>query len=115
MAQLTWSITVGIAGQAQPLLGWQYEYVPFGGVIKILHWSVLVTMLVVITSGSDTLQEQSPVPANNPLAGTVPSEFNVAPIEDEVAAGDRLKILYTNNNAAANVVDGVIIYTPTPG
>lgn len=113
MAQLTWVNTVAIAGTFLPLNGWQYEYVPFGGVIKILHKCVLVSMIVTITAGSDTLQESSPVPVL-PTAGFIPSEFDVAPIEDEVAAGDRLKILYTNNNAGTNEVAGMISYTPVP-
>ena len=113
MAQLTWVNGVAIAGTFLPLNGWQYEYVPFGGVIKILHKALLDLMTVTITSGSDTLQESSPVPVLAG-AGAIPSEFDVPPVEDEVAGGDRLKILYSNGNAAINEVDGIISYTPVP-
>ncbi len=113
MAQLTWVFQIPIAGTFLPLNGWQYEYVPYGGVIKILHKAVLIDAIVTITAGSDTLQESSPVPIL-PVVGAIPSEFDVAPVEDEVAGGDRLKILYTNNNAAANDVAGIITYTPVP-
>lgn len=114
MAQLTWVEDVAIAGTFLPLTGWQYEYVPFGGIITILHKCLLVTMVVTITAGSDTLQERSPVTVVAG-AGLIPSEFDVPPVTDEVAAGDRLKILYANGNAAANEASGIISYTPVMG
>jgi len=110
MAQLTWSQSVAAGALFRPLDGWQYERVPFGGSIEILHRTTLVDMVVTITSGAETLQERSPVPAGGTL-GVIPSAFDVPTIADEVAAFDLLKILYDNGNAAANVVDGIINYS----
>jgi len=111
MAQLTWSFPVPVGAIFRPLDGWQYERVPFGGSIEILHRAILVDMVVTITSGAETLQERSPVPAGG-TAGLIPSAFDVPTISDEVAAFDLLKILYDNGNAAINGVDGIINYSP---
>lgn len=106
---LTWSQLIAIGGTFDPLTSWQYRYVPMGGVIRIVHRATLVGLLVTITAGSDTLQQESPVPAGG-TAGVIPSAFDVEPILDEVASGDVLIISYRNTNAAANTVDGFIEY-----
>lgn len=106
---LTWSQIIAIAGTFDPLTGWQYRYVPLGGIIRIVHRSTLAGLLVTITSGSDTLQQESPIPSGG-VAGEIPSAFDVEPIIDEVAGGDVIIISYRNTNAAANQVDGFIEY-----
>lgn len=111
MPSLTWSSSVAAGATFRPLDGWQYEYIPVGGAVEILHRATAVDMVVTITSGSDTLQERSPVPAGG-TAGSIPSPFDVPAIVDEVAAGDLQKILYENTSGAAITVDGVINYTP---
>lgn len=110
MPSLTWSQSIAAGATFRPLDGWQYEYVPMGGVIEILHRSVPLGLIATITSGSDTLQERSPVPAGG-TAGVIPSAFDVPPIVDEVAAGDRVKISYQNPTGGAIQVDGIISYT----
>lgn len=109
MANLTWSQAILDGGTFEPLSGWQYEYVPFGGTIKINHDAAAVGVLVTITSGSDTLQESSPVPAGG-TAGVIPSDLDTPPIIDEVAAGDRLKIAYRNPSGGTVAVQGQIVY-----
>lgn len=111
MPSFVWTQSIAAGASFRPLDGWQYEYVPRGGVIKIVHRATAVGLRVTITSGSDTLQERSPVSAGG-TAGVVPSELNVPPIVDEVAAGDRLKIAYENPTAGAVTIDGMIDYTP---
>jgi len=111
MPQLTWNQAVLAGATFEPLNGWQYEYVPFGGAIKINHDAAAVGVVVTITSGSDTLQERSPVPAGG-VAGVIPSDLDTPPIVDEVAAGDRLKILYDNTTGATVNVQGMIDYSP---
>lgn len=111
MPQLTWVQDVAAAATFEPLNGWQYEYIPFGGAIKINHDAAAVGVVATITSGSDTLQERSPVPAGG-TAGVIPSDLDTPPIVDEVAAGDRQKILYENTTGAAVFVQGMIDYTP---
>jgi hypothetical protein len=111
MPSLVWTQSIAAGAVFRPLDGWQYEYVPAGGAITIYHRATAVGLRVTITSGSDTLQERSPVPAGG-TAGVTPGEFQVPPISDEVAAGDRIKINYENPTGGAVTVDGIIDYTP---
>jgi len=111
MPTLTWTQSVAAGATFQPLNGWQYEYIPFGGAIRILTDATAVGMVATITSGSDTLQERSPVGAGG-TSGVLPSEFDVPPVTDQVAAGDRQKILYENTTGGAIVVNGFIEYQP---
>ena len=111
MPNLTWTSSVAAGATYQPLTGWQYEYIPVGGGIEILHDASAVGVVATITSGSDTLQERAPVPAGG-TAGVIPSAFDVPAIMDAVAAGDRLKILYENTTGGAITVNGVIKYGP---
>jgi len=111
MPQLSWVQSVAAGATFQPILGWQYEYVPFGGAIKINHDADAVGVVSTVTSGSDTLQERSPLSAGG-TAGVFPSDLDVPPLIDEVAAGDRIKILYENTTVGAIDVAGIIDYTP---
>jgi len=111
MPQLTWVEDVAAGAVFRPLDGWQYLYVPFGGMIKINHDAEAVGMVVTITSGSDTLQERSPVDAGG-TEGVIPSDLDTPPIIDEVAAGDLIKIQYENTTVAAVFVQGMIDYQP---
>lgn len=111
MPSLTWSSAVGAGATYRPLDGWQYEYVPMGGQVSILHDATAVGVVATITSGSDTLQERSPVPAGG-AAGVIPSALDVPAISDLVGAGDRLKILYENTTGGAITINGVIEYLP---
>lgn len=111
MPSFTWSQSIAAGATFAPLAGWQYEYVPMGGAIRILHRATASGLRTTITSGSDTLQERGPVSAGG-TAGVIPPELSVPPIDDEVAAGDRLKISYENPTGAAITVDGQITYTP---
>lgn len=110
----SWSFSVPAGQTFNPLDGWQYEYLPYPAKITILHRAVLTGMLVTITSGSDTLAEESPVRSGG-TAGVIPSAFEAPPITDDAAAGDRLKIRYRNTNAGANNIDGSIEIIPLIG
>lgn len=110
MPSLVWSQAIVAGASFNPVQGWQYEYLPVGGSIRILHRATAVGLRVTITSGSDTLQERSPVPAGG-TAGQTPPEFAVPPIDDEVAASDRVKISYENPTGGTITVDGIIDYT----
>lgn len=111
MPSLTWSQSVAPAATFNPLTDWQYQYVPYGGGIEILHQATAVGMVSTITSGSDTLQERAPVPAGGTI-GVIPSAFDVPAVTDEVAAGDFLKIGYENPTAGTINVEGTIAYGP---
>lgn len=112
MPSFTWSQAVAAGATFNPLDGWNYEFVPRPGIIKILHRATAVGMVATVTSGSDQLLQEAPVPAGG-TAGQTPSEFNVAPITDGVNAGDRQAIRYRNPTGGAITIDGIIDYTPT--
>jgi len=109
MPKLSWSQSVAAGALFRPLDGWQYEYVPMGGIISILHRATLVGMVATITTGAETLQERSPVSAGG-TAGVMPSALDVPALVDEVAGGDRIKIQYENTSGGAVVVDGECEY-----
>lgn len=111
MAVLSWSQSVAGGATFAPLTGWQYEYAPFGGRIQILHNATAVGVQVSITSGSDQLQQRSPLSAGG-TAGVMPSAFAVPLVSDDVAAGDRIRVEYENTTAGAITVVGTIEYTP---
>jgi len=111
MPKLSWTQSIAGGALFRPLDGWQYEYVPFGGAIAILHDAGAVGIVATITSGSDTLQERSPISAGG-TTGVIPSPFDVPVLVDEVAGGDRIKIQYENTSGGAVVVNGEIDYTP---
>lgn len=109
--KFSWNQSIAGGGTFEPLNGWQYEYAPFGGMITILHRADGVGVVATITTGSDTLQERSPVSAGG-TDGIMPSALDVPPLVDEVAGGDRLKVAYSNTSGVARIVTGEIDYTP---
>jgi len=111
MPVLTWSQSVAAGATYQPLNGWQYEYVPSSGSIRILHNATGAGVVATVTSGSDTLQERSPVGAGG-TAGVLPSPLNNPELVDAVDAGDRIKVLYENTSGGALTVNGFVDYTP---
>lgn len=111
MPKLSWSQSIAAGAVFLPIssAGWQYEYVPMGGIISLLHRATAVGIVVTVTTGSETLQERSPVSAGG-TAGVMPSALDVPALVDEVAQGDRVKIGYENTSLGAVVVDGEIEY-----
>lgn len=112
MPNFTWS-TAMTANQLglNPLSGWQYEYVPYPSVVKILVRSTTVGNRITIYSGSETIQERTPVQGGG-TAGTTPSELNTAPIIFHAAGGDRLKLAIDEVAGGTPTVDGIIILEP---
>lgn len=111
MPKLSWNQLIAANATFEPLNGWQYEYAPATGGINILHDAAAVGVVCTITTGSDTLQERSPVSAGG-TAGVVPSYLDTPPLEELVTGGDRLKILYSNTTGGAVNVQGQIDYSP---
>lgn len=94
-----------------PLDGWQYEYLPFPAMVEILLNATAAGVVATVTSGADTLMEESPVQAGG-TAGVIPSPLNTPAMQDAAAAGDRLKIRARNTTAGAITVNGIINITP---
>lgn len=111
MPSFPYTQSIAAGATFDPLDGWNYQYVPRAGVIKIVHNATAVGLLATITSGSDQLMQEGPVPSGG-TAGVIPSELNVPPIVDEVAPNDRQSIRYRNPTGGAITVNGMIDYTP---
>lgn len=111
MPSFSWSQSIAAGQTFNPLDGWNYEFPPRAGLVKYLHRATAVGLVATITSGSDQLLQEAPVPAGG-TAGVTPSEFNVPPIIDQIGAGDRQAVRYRNPTGGAITVDGYIDYTP---
>jgi hypothetical protein len=94
-----------------PISGWQFEYLPWPAQIILLIRSTDVNVRATIYSGSETIQERSPVQGGG-TAGVTPSELNTPAISWIAAAGDRLKAVLDNTTAGTPTVDGIIIANP---
>lgn len=94
-----------------PISGWQYEYLPWPANVILLVRATDVNERMTVYSGSETIQERSPVQGGG-TAGTTPSELNTPAVSFLAAAGDRLKVVIDNTTAGTPTIDGVIIANP---
>ena len=85
-----------------PFSGWQYEYVPYPSRVKVIINATTAGVQLTMYSGSETIQERSPVQGGG-TAGTLPAELNTSALYFLAAAGDRLKA----------AIDEVLGGTPT--
>jgi len=85
----------------EPLTGWQYEYLPWPAIVLIgmIQDGAAASLVATVTSGSDTLMEESPINAGG-TDGVFPTEEEMD-LTDEAAAGDRLKIRARETAGAA--------------
>src|SRR5713226_6260239 len=112
MPQFVWS-TLMTANQLglNPLSGWQYEYLPWPAQVLLLIRSTTVGNRLTVYSGSETIQERTPVQGGGTI-GVTPSELNTPAISFQAAAGDRLKLVIDEVLAGTPTVDGVAIVNP---
>lgn len=94
-----------------PASGWQYEYLPWPAEIIILVRATGTTSRLTLFSGSETIQERSPIQGGG-TAGTTPSELNTPAISFMAAGGDRLKLVIDEVGGLTPTVDGIIIANP---
>jgi hypothetical protein len=94
-----------------PVSGWQFEYLPWPAQIIVLIRATDNNERLTVYSGSETIQERSPVQGGG-TAGVIPSELNTPAISWIAAAGDRLKLVVDNVAATTGTVDGIIIANP---
>lgn len=94
-----------------PISGWQYEYLPWPARCLLLLRSTTGGNRVTVYSGSETIQERSPVQAGG-TAGVTPSELNTPAISWLGAAGDRVKAVIDEVLGGTPTVDGIIIVNP---
>ena len=94
-----------------PLSGWQYEYLPWPAVVKILARATTTGARATIYSGSQTIQERSPVQAGG-TAGVTPSELNTPPTTFIGQAGDRLKLVIDEVAGGTPTIDLIVVAEP---
>lgn len=113
MPALPFSQVMTASGTATPLVGWQYEYLPWPARVAVLMRSTGAARNVraSITSGSTAIQPEAPVQVGGtdgvtPVADTTPVVTFNAP------AGDRLQINLRETAAATPTVDGIVYVEP---
>ena len=90
---------VAIGATYQPLVGWQYERLPFPALVEIAYEADAVGIVVNVSSGSDTLAEEQPVSGGG-TDGTLPDSDKPL-LEDIAAAGDKIKIRFRETGGVA--------------
>ena len=116
MPQLTFSnaMTANQLGY-NPLSGWQFETVPYqyvnGAIVKVLAASTDVNLRITIYSGSQTIQERSPIQGSG-TAGKTPTDFTTTPVVFQAGPGDRLKLAIDEVAGGTPTVDGVVVLEP---
>jgi len=111
MPSFIYSASVAAGATFNPLVGWQYQYLPWPAEVTVLARATAIAMVNVYTSGSETIVEESPTQAGG-TAGTTPSPLNTPTQGWHAAAGDLLKLSYRNTSGAAITVDGIIEVMP---
>jgi hypothetical protein len=111
MPQLQFSTTIAAGGTVNVLTGWQYEYLPWPARLKLIMRAPVLTLRSTVFSGSETIQEESPVQAGG-TAGVTPAELTTPPVVWDAPAGDRLKVNIRSTDAGAQVIDGIIYAYP---
>jgi len=114
MAFFSWSQSMATGTALNPLEQagnqWKYSRVPYDCMVEVLHRATLVGMLVTVTSGSDEIQQESPVSAGG-TTGVLTGRLNVEPLTFRANAGDVIQIRYRNTNAGTVNIDGTIELT----
>ncbi len=80
---------------------WQYQYLPWPALVEIgmIHDGAAGGLIATVSSGSDTLMEESPINAGG-TDGVFPTDEQLDLI-DEAAAGDLLKVAAREVGAVA--------------
>ncbi len=112
MPRLTISQALVANTPVDVLAGWQYQYIPLGGILTVALRSTTATSKFTLSTGSDSLAEQQQVPGGG-TAGQTPTGFNSPTLVERVAGGDRLKCLLVDTGAST--VDGFFDYQPAIG
>lgn len=87
--------------------GWQYEFAPYPSAVKLLIRATTTAVLMALYTGSETVQESSPVQGGGTI-GTTPSELNTAPQIWHAAGGDRLKTKLDETAGGTPTIDAII-------
>ena len=102
------STSVAANGQAFPLTGDQYEYLPFPARVEFALLAAATGIQATVYSGSDVLQQQAPTSIKTTPA-VYPDDFLV---DDVAGAGERLNVILQNTTGAPIVAETVVRITP---
>ncbi len=94
-----------------PISGWQFEWTPYPVTIIILIRATGNSTRLTIYSGSDTIQERTPIQGGG-TAGVTPSELNTTPVSYIAPGGDRIKLVVDEVGGLTPTIDGVVILNP---
>lgn len=98
-----------------PLTGWQFQRVPNafirGAYVAILQRATTTGVRASLFSGSQNIQQRSPVQAGG-TAGVTPSPLNTPVIDFQAAPDDLLSILDDEVAGGTPTVDGLITIEP---
>jgi len=98
-----------------PLVGNQYEFLPFNALVEFASISVVeaatVNLQLTVYSGSDVLQQQGPISAK---AGAIPVYPDDFLLNDVSLRGDRLSMILQNlgTTATTAAVQHAVRITP---
>lgn len=98
-----------------PIANWQFARVPNafrgGAYVAVLQRATTVNVRASIFTGSQNIQQRSPVQAGG-TAGVTPSPLNTPVIDWQAAPDDLLQILDDEVGGAVATVDGIITIEP---
>jgi len=100
-------------GQITPLVGWQYEYLPWPARVRIgaRTTGAAGNVRESIASGSTQIMPECPMQVGG-TAGVTPAPLNTPFIEFNAPAGDRLQVVFRETAAATPTVDMIIYVDP---
>jgi len=116
MPSLIWSdaLIANQLGQA-PLTGWQFERVPNafanGAYVSVLQRATTTNARQSIFSGSQNIQQRSPVQAGG-TAGVTPAALNTPVIDWVASPDDILSVLNDEVGGVAVTIDGIATIEP---
>lgn len=110
MPTIRTSQSVSAGADYFPLIGNQYEYLPFPAAVSFAVISSAADVTATIYSGSDVLQQSGPV-TNKGASGTIvnPDDFL---LQDVAMRGERLNIAVHNGGSGAATVQVAVMIQP---
>lgn len=98
-----------VGGQATPLAGWAYEFLPWPARVKILATSDKALNTIQVYSGSESIVDPSPLSIGT--INVLPADLNTHPIIFDAPAGDRLRVIFTAGTVTSQL-QMLILVTP---
>lgn len=106
---------VASSSGTNPILGWQYEFVPMaypkGAYVRVLMRATTLGARATIFSGSQNIVQRSVVQGGG-TAGNTPTPLNTPVIEFKAAPGDRIILSLDEVLAGTPTVDGIVYIDP---